>query len=385
MLRLKPRTRAIAEVVSGAVALLAFVATSPPPGEPEPEPDPEFPTDPSGEWTEEQSAAVVLHNGLARDAVIRLRRLDAAVDVECSAIRTQPGALLSEPLLGATESWTIPAGDNLGLDGTAGRACEVLRVEGDGFAPRWVMWDAATQGVQSFVPDEEPFGPGVLRLSPEGTGATLDGDQDLLFAPEDLARGVEQCAPTPDGQRMEWGDPLPTGGRLMSAEWGPDGCGSIVFAADDETPDAPWYLCVPEASWRFEIGDQVSVTPLFGSGSESVQLSSVDELGALRSRLQAFRSSETPAVEGLSLAYEDDELCGYDVDARCGTVSRTGRVVLTTADGARAPLEAGDVISTGTPEGVILGMDPKVWMKPGDEYIVEIEGLGRLVNKMVEA
>lgn len=48
-------------------------------------------------------------------------------------------------------------------------------------------------------------------------------------------------------------------------------------------------------------------------------------------------------------------------------------------------LSPGDVISTGTPEGVILGMDPKQWMKPGDEYIIEIEGLGRLVNKMVEA
>ena len=48
-------------------------------------------------------------------------------------------------------------------------------------------------------------------------------------------------------------------------------------------------------------------------------------------------------------------------------------------------LEPGDVISTGTPEGVIMGMDPKVWMKAGDEYIVEVEGLGKLVNRMVEA
>ncbi|MCY3781243.1 MAG: fumarylacetoacetate hydrolase family protein [Chloroflexi bacterium] len=48
-------------------------------------------------------------------------------------------------------------------------------------------------------------------------------------------------------------------------------------------------------------------------------------------------------------------------------------------------LEAGDVISTGTPEGVILGMDPRVWLKPGDEYIVEVQGLGRLANRMVEA
>ena len=48
-------------------------------------------------------------------------------------------------------------------------------------------------------------------------------------------------------------------------------------------------------------------------------------------------------------------------------------------------LSPGDVISTGTPEGVILGMEPKVWMKPGDEYVVEVEGLGRLTNRMVEA
>lgn len=48
-------------------------------------------------------------------------------------------------------------------------------------------------------------------------------------------------------------------------------------------------------------------------------------------------------------------------------------------------LNAGDVISTGTPEGVVLGMDPKVWVKPGDEYTVEIEGLGKLTNKMIEA
>ncbi len=48
-------------------------------------------------------------------------------------------------------------------------------------------------------------------------------------------------------------------------------------------------------------------------------------------------------------------------------------------------LEPGDIISTGTPEGVILGMDPRVWLKPGDEYIVEVEGLGKLANRMVEA
>lgn len=47
------------------------------------------------------------------------------------------------------------------------------------------------------------------------------------------------------------------------------------------------------------------------------------------------------------------------------------------------PLNAGDIISTGTPEGVILGMENKVWLQAGDEYTVEIGNLGRLTNKMV--
>jgi 2-keto-4-pentenoate hydratase/2-oxohepta-3-ene-1,7-dioic acid hydratase in catechol pathway len=45
-------------------------------------------------------------------------------------------------------------------------------------------------------------------------------------------------------------------------------------------------------------------------------------------------------------------------------------------------LEPGDLISTGTPEGVILGMTPKVWMKAGDEVTVEVERLGRMMNRL---
>lgn len=45
-------------------------------------------------------------------------------------------------------------------------------------------------------------------------------------------------------------------------------------------------------------------------------------------------------------------------------------------------LDPGDIISTGTPEGVILGMAEKIWMKPGDEYTIEVGPLGRLTNRM---
>ena len=45
-------------------------------------------------------------------------------------------------------------------------------------------------------------------------------------------------------------------------------------------------------------------------------------------------------------------------------------------------LEPGDLILTGTPEGVILGMKEKVWLKPGDEVSAEVEKLGKLTNVM---
>jgi 2-keto-4-pentenoate hydratase/2-oxohepta-3-ene-1,7-dioic acid hydratase in catechol pathway len=49
------------------------------------------------------------------------------------------------------------------------------------------------------------------------------------------------------------------------------------------------------------------------------------------------------------------------------------------------PLEVGDFIATGTPSGVILGMNPQVWLKAGDTVDVEVEGLGRLTSPLKEA
>ncbi|WP_345455630.1 fumarylacetoacetate hydrolase family protein [Nocardioides marinquilinus] len=39
-------------------------------------------------------------------------------------------------------------------------------------------------------------------------------------------------------------------------------------------------------------------------------------------------------------------------------------------------LEPGDLINTGTPPGVGMGLDPQVWLQPGDVMQLGIEGLG---------
>ena len=46
-------------------------------------------------------------------------------------------------------------------------------------------------------------------------------------------------------------------------------------------------------------------------------------------------------------------------------------------------LQPGDIISTGTPSGVALGMENPVWLKEGDICEIEVEGIGILRNGIV--
>ena len=47
-------------------------------------------------------------------------------------------------------------------------------------------------------------------------------------------------------------------------------------------------------------------------------------------------------------------------------------------------LVPGDVIATGTPEGVGFARKPPLWLKPGDVVEVDISSIGVLRNPIVE-
>lgn len=47
-------------------------------------------------------------------------------------------------------------------------------------------------------------------------------------------------------------------------------------------------------------------------------------------------------------------------------------------------LDPGDVIATGTPGGVGMARDPQRWLEPGDVVEVDITGVGRLVNPVID-
>ena len=48
-------------------------------------------------------------------------------------------------------------------------------------------------------------------------------------------------------------------------------------------------------------------------------------------------------------------------------------------------LEAGDLIATGTPPGVGMGMDPPTYLAPGDVMELEIDGLGGQRQELAQA
>ncbi|EMF46731.1 Fumarylacetoacetate hydrolase family protein [Planococcus halocryophilus Or1] len=45
-------------------------------------------------------------------------------------------------------------------------------------------------------------------------------------------------------------------------------------------------------------------------------------------------------------------------------------------------LKPGDLIATGTPPGVGMGRNPKVWLKDGDNISIKIEKIGTLTNSV---
>jgi 2-keto-4-pentenoate hydratase/2-oxohepta-3-ene-1,7-dioic acid hydratase in catechol pathway len=90
-----------------------------------------------------------------------------------------------------------------------------------------------------------------------------------------------------------------------------------------------------------------------------------------------------------------DEVDGSRLDVRCwvnGELRQdsntsqliTGIPALIATISAGITLLPGDVIATGTPQGVGAGFDPPRFLGPGDEVAIEIGGLGRLVNRVTD-
>jgi len=88
-----------------------------------------------------------------------------------------------------------------------------------------------------------------------------------------------------------------------------------------------------------------------------------------------------------------DAIDGADLDLKCwvnGELRQSANTrdlifdipTLIETISAGITLQPGDIIATGTPEGVGIGFDPPRFLKRGDVVAIEISGIGRLENEV---
>lgn len=107
------------------------------------------------------------------------------------------------------------------------------------------------------------------------------------------------------------------------------------------------------------------------------------------------KSFDTHGPMGPSIVTADEIPDPHDLDLRCFVngekrqENNTSQMIanlwqqiayLSTA----FTLEPGDLIATGTPEGVGVAMDPPRFLKPGDVVRCEIDGIGAIENRVAE-
>jgi 2-keto-4-pentenoate hydratase/2-oxohepta-3-ene-1,7-dioic acid hydratase in catechol pathway len=97
----------------------------------------------------------------------------------------------------------------------------------------------------------------------------------------------------------------------------------------------------------------------------------------------------TPSGPALVTLDEIADLQDLDLTTRVNGVqmqhSNTRHMIFPVADiieylSTTITLEPGDIIATGTPEGIGAKRTPPVWLREGDDVIIEIPGVGTLAN-----
>jgi 2-keto-4-pentenoate hydratase/2-oxohepta-3-ene-1,7-dioic acid hydratase in catechol pathway len=140
-------------------------------------------------------------------------------------------------------------------------------------------------------------------------------------------------------------------------------------------------------AWRhvagLTIGQDISDRALQFAGSPPAQFS-------LGKSLRGFGPTGPWLVTPDDLADPDDLEISCHLNGELVQQSRTGHLIfgvpaLISYLSAHLRLLPGDVLFTGTPAGVGFSRDPAVYLKPGDELVSRIEGLGELITCIGDA
>lgn len=145
------------------------------------------------------------------------------------------------------------------------------------------------------------------------------------------------------------------------------GRGGRHIAAADAMEHVAAYTCINDGSVRDFQRHSVTAGKNFeASGACGPWLTSADEVkdpGDLRLRT-CVNDVQMQSANTSQLIYSPAVLISY--------VSRFAR------------LHSGDLIATGTPEGVGAARNPPLWLVPGDRVSIEISNVGRLDNPVVD-
>lgn len=230
--------------------------------------------------------ALVIANATDKDRLVRLRRLKTTVSVDCDALMADPSSAMSRQLFAPAEAWLLQPTRALIL--TNGVGCSAYLVDADGLDMTLLAWresDFVTQPISTSL-----GGPGnndgtgesreiVMRVDPDLGRIELDPHAAIFEAPpaEDPAPGGG-CETPSDEMGVEWSTPIPLGTHEITAlESAPDGCAAIDFKDAER-----FYLCVPQGSIPFAVGDSVDLaswTPDQGKGLAEAGGEAVDSKG----------------------------------------------------------------------------------------------------------
>jgi 2-keto-4-pentenoate hydratase/2-oxohepta-3-ene-1,7-dioic acid hydratase in catechol pathway len=127
------------------------------------------------------------------------------------------------------------------------------------------------------------------------------------------------------------------------------------------------------------IGNDVSERSLQKGGpGEWIKAKSHDSFGPLGPWL--VTTDEIPDPQDLDLS--------LDLNGKRMQTGNTSTMIFSVAElvsyiSQYMTLQPGDVITTGTPPGVGMARDPRVFLKPGDEMVLRVSGLGEQHLKVV--
>jgi 2-keto-4-pentenoate hydratase/2-oxohepta-3-ene-1,7-dioic acid hydratase in catechol pathway len=150
--------------------------------------------------------------------------------------------------------------------------------------------------------------------------------------------------------------------------------GELAVVIGHEARDVPVESALDYVGGYTVIND-VSARDLQGSEPQWIRGKALDTFAPLGPVL--LDAAAAPSVAEMRLR----TLVNGEVrqDASCAQMI-TGVPELIAYISAGITLEPGDIIATGTPSGVALGMNPPKYLVPGDKVSIEITAIGELVN-----